>query len=255
LMARPNRTVQRLVPSIHGTAVLARLFGLAPWVALRAARAADRDAARAIALHHTRAARAAAGVRLDVGEFPEWERQEAGFVLVYNQTSMADDLGNLEVLWSHVDYNVLAAEYGYVPFFRRAASKTGMVLLQRGDRRASDAVLDRLAVAASSGAVVSMASEGRLSPDGSVGRFKRGAFLIAIRAGVPIVPMAVHGGRAILRPGSVRLRPGTLRYRFGTPIVVRGHTEDDARELADVARHAVTELYDAAAAEARAAVD
>jgi len=243
-----------LVESIRGITVLGRLFGLAPWAALRASRAGDRDSARSIALQHTRNARTAAGLRLDVGDFPTWEGPAAGFVLVYNQTSMADDLGNLEVLWPHVDYSVLAAEYGYIPFFRTAAARTGIILLRRGDRSASDAVLDRLAAAASSGAAVSMASEGRLSPDGTVGRFKRGAFLIAMRAGVPIVPMAVHGGRAILRPGSIRLRPGTLRYRFGRPLVVKGGTEEHARELAAVAQHAVTALYDAAAAEARVAV-
>lgn len=240
----------RLVETLRGAAVLGRLFGTGPMVAYRASRAAlDRGEARAIILRHVASVRRAARVELDAASVPT--RAESGFVLVYNQTSIADDLGNLEVLWRFVDYSVLASEYGRIPFFGSAASRVGIVLMKRGDRQATDEILARLTDWAGEGAVVSVAAEGRLSPDGEVGHFKRGAFLVAIRAGVPVVPMAVSGGRSILRPGSLRLRAGVLTYRFGSPISVDGLTEEGAPALAEEARQAVTRLLADARRESR----
>lgn len=211
----------------------------------------DRVAARAAAREHIVSARRHAGVELDVAPLPARESGR-GFVLVYNQTSLADDLGNLEVLWQFADRSVMAAEYGLIPFFQAAAPTLGIVLLRRGDRAATETILARLVHWAAAREVVSMAAEGRLSPDGRVAHFKRGAFLIAIRAGVPVVPMAVYGGRRILRPGSLRLRSGTLRYRFGSPISITGLTEADAPALAESARQVVATLYEEAARQSTA---
>ncbi|MEJ2207233.1 MAG: lysophospholipid acyltransferase family protein [Gemmatimonadota bacterium] len=239
-----------LTETLDGALAVGLLFGAAPWTAFQIARRdLDREAARALALAHTSSVRRRARIRLDCRGEPDRRPDGSAFVLVYNQTSMADDLGNLEVLWRFTDYSVLAAEYGYIPFFRAASDKIVIVLMQRGNRTATDRTLDRLVEAASAGAVVSVAAEGRLSPDGRVGHFKRGAFLVAIRAGVPIVPMAVQGGREILRPGSVRLRPGTLRYRFGAAIPVAGIAEDGAPALAEHTRQVVAGLVAEAAAQ------
>jgi 1-acyl-sn-glycerol-3-phosphate acyltransferase len=231
-----------LLETLRGAAVLGRLFGTGPMVARRASRAGlDRAAAREIILRHVATVRRAARVELDLAPVPV-RAPRSGFVLVYNQTSIADDLGNLEVLWQFTDFSVLAAEYGRIPYFGSAARRVGIVLMKRGDRQATDETLERLTGWAAGGAVVSLAAEGRLSPDGAVGHFKRGAFLVAIRAGVPVVPMAVSGGRSILPPGSLRLRPGVLTYRFGSPMSADGLSEDDAPALAEEARQAVARL-------------
>jgi len=238
----------------RGVAVLGRLFGTAPLVAFRVSRPPMvRATARAAVLEHVASARRAASVRLDVGPVPDRGDGSRGFVVAYNQTSIADDLGNLDVLWRFADRSVLAAEYGLIPFFEAAARRIGVVLMKRGDRVATEQTIARLVGWAARGEVVTVAAEGRLSPDGAVGHFKRGAFLVAIRAGVPVVPMAVHGGRRILRPGSLRLRSGTLRYRFGPAIPVDGLGEDDAPTLAERTRQVVAALYAEAESEARPA--
>lgn len=238
----------------RGISVLGRLFGIAPMVAFRVSRPQiDRAAARAMVLKHTALARRYAGVDLDLAPLPKRREIGSAFVLVYNQTSIADDLGNLEVLWQFADRSVMAAEYGLIPFFRAAAKTLGIVLIRRGDRAATELTLAHLVNWAAAGEIVSLGAEGRLSPDGQVGHFKRGAFLVAIRAGLPVVPMAVHGGRHILRPGSLRLRPGTLTYRFGPPISIEGLAEDGAPALAESARQVVATLYAEAARESSAA--
>jgi 1-acyl-sn-glycerol-3-phosphate acyltransferase len=231
----------------RGVGLFVRFFGAAPITALRVVRErGGREAARAHVVSHAARVRRWAGIGL-VATGEEHAAIPGGFVLVYNQTSLADDLGNVEVFWRFTDYNVMAAEYALIPFFTRAADRLGIVFLRRGDRAAADALLARLAGACAAGARVSMGAEGRLSPDGTVGHFKRGAFLVAIRAGVPVLPLAVQGGREILAPGTFRCRPGVLRYHIGAPIPVDGYAEADAPALAERARVAVAALYAAAA--------
>lgn len=70
------------------------------------------------------------------------------------------------------------------------------------------------------------------------------------RAGVPLVPVAFHGGHQTLSLHSVRARPGTIRVRFGAPISVEGFDESAVRALADKAQAALAALYAELAAEA-----
>lgn len=83
--------------------------------------------------------------------------------------------------------------------------------------------------------------EGRRTRIGKMMRFKPGAAYIAIKAGVPIVPMAIAGTRDILAPGSSHLHPGRAVLRFGQPIPTQGLVNRDASGLikrvqAEVAR-------------------
>ena len=90
-----------------------------------------------------------------------------------------------------------------------------------------------------------MAPQGRISPDGDVCHFKRGAFLVAIRAGVPVVPMGVRGGADILPARSLAMSRGVLRYRVGEPISTAGCSEADAPALAQRAHDVVVALVEA----------
>ena len=69
--------------------------------------------------------------------------------------------------------------------------------------------------------------------------FKKGAFHLAVQAQVPIVPVAISGGRASMRKGSAIVRPVRVSVRIGQPIPTAGMTVDDrdrliARVRADV---------------------
>ena len=220
---------------------LGRFFVALPLVARRAAALAPADA-RALALRHAAAARRRAGLDLVI-EGAERVPGAGAFVLVYNEGSLVQDLANLEMLARFgIDRAVLAAEYGLIPFFRRAAPRWGVVLLRRGHPTEVARTLDALVAALRAGERVSMAPQGRISPDGGVCHFKRGAFLVAIRAQVPVVPVGIRGGAEILAPGSIRMRPGVLRYRVGRPLPVAGSSEADAPALAERARREVEQL-------------
>jgi 1-acyl-sn-glycerol-3-phosphate acyltransferase len=227
--------------SARAAMTLGFFFARLPAIARRSA-AMDREAARALVLAHAEHSRRIAGIEIAiVGS--ERVPLASPFVLVYNETSIAQDLANLEILNQlHVDNAVFAAEYGLIPFFERAAPRWGVVLLRRGHRSEVDRVLSSLVTALRSGERVSMAPQGRISPDGTVCHFKRGAFLVAIRAGVPVVPVAVSGGYEIFPSRSSRMRPGVMSYRIGDPVSTAGMSDTDAPALAQFVQGLITGL-------------
>ncbi|HEX9186049.1 MAG TPA: lysophospholipid acyltransferase family protein, partial [Vicinamibacteria bacterium] len=87
--------------------------------------------------------------------------------------------------------------------------------------------------------------EGTRSPDGSVRRFKRGSFSLAIEAGVPVVPVSLAGVKAVVPSGLPSLRPGTVRVVLHPPVPVAGRTPDEAEALADEVRAIVAGGIDA----------
>lgn len=227
----------------RGVSLLLVGFGALPWVCRRAVREADAGGRATDALvAHAARVRARYGINVEVtGE--EHLPRTGGYVLAPNQQSLVDDLGTFHAIIPHIDLRALAAEYGRIPFVRAGVERSGGVFMERGNRAATDAVLARLTEAGQQGQRIAIWPEGKLSPDGQVGRFKRGAFLVAIRAQIPVVPVAVDGGHAILPPGSLRMRPGTLRYRFGAPLDTGGLVEDDAPALAARCQSIVTDMH------------
>jgi 1-acyl-sn-glycerol-3-phosphate acyltransferase len=73
--------------------------------------------------------------------------------------------------------------------------------------------------------------EGTRSEDGRVGRFKKGSFLVAIGAGLPVVPVSVIGSRDIMAKGRLMVRPGAVRVVIHEPIPTA-----DVRRREDVIR-------------------
>jgi len=232
----------KLLETLRGVRVLAAFYGGMALLARRAAAARTRAEARGLLLAHAARARQRAGIGLEI-EGVERLPRAAAFVLVYNEGSVVQDLGTLTVLdRCGVDHAVVAAEFGGIPFFARAASRWGVVLLRRGRRAEVDRTLAALVAALRAGERVSMGPQGRFAPDGRICHFKRGAFLVAIRAGAPIVPVGVAGGGDILPPRSLRIRPGILRFRIGEPISTAGRREEDAPALAEIAHAEVARL-------------
>jgi 1-acyl-sn-glycerol-3-phosphate acyltransferase len=79
--------------------------------------------------------------------------------------------------------------------------------------------------------VVAIFPEGTRSPEGTILPFKKGAFLLAIQAGVPIVPVAIEGSGTVLARGSFRVHPTPMRVTVGEPIPTSGLTVRDRDAL------------------------
>ena len=85
--------------------------------------------------------------------------------------------------------------------------------------------------------------EGTRTQDGSLLPFKRGAFLLAAGAGVPIVPFTINGSRERNPPKRLELHPGTISVRFAPPIPTAGVAEGELMERVREAVAAGLEVY------------
>ena len=86
--------------------------------------------------------------------------------------------------------------------------------------------------------------EGTRSPDGRIGRFKGGVFLLAIESQLPIVPISVSGTRHIMLKGRLMTCPGDVDVTVHAAIPTTGLTREDARALADQVRKTVEQDVD-----------
>lgn len=78
--------------------------------------------------------------------------------------------------------------------------------------------------------------EGTRSPDGRLLGFKKGAFLMAADAGVPVVPVTVSGSSALMPKGKIRLTPGVLQLKIHEPISTAGYTRENVSKLMEQVR-------------------
>jgi 1-acyl-sn-glycerol-3-phosphate acyltransferase len=103
-------------------------------------------------------------------------------------------------------------------------------------------ILQRWRTLVSEGLSLIIYAEGTRSADGRVARFKAGSFLLAIEAGLPIVPLAVIGTRRVMPKGRLRTEPADVRLIVHDPIqppAIEAPTIQDARALADRAHEIV----------------
>ncbi|RMH20343.1 MAG: 1-acyl-sn-glycerol-3-phosphate acyltransferase, partial [Gemmatimonadetes bacterium] len=183
----------------------------------------------------------AAGVRVRL-EGVEHIQEPRGRIIVSNHESWFD----VFALAAHLPGPhrfVGKRELDAIPVFGRAWRACGHVSIDRGNR---ESAIQSLSAAAArireQGFSIIMFPEGTRSPDGSLQPFKKGAFVLAIQSGVPIVPVAVIGSRAVMPKGSFSIRRGEILIRVGEPIDVGELSLQDRDALQARARSAVAAL-------------
>jgi len=81
--------------------------------------------------------------------------------------------------------------------------------------------------------------EGTTSPDGTIGEFKDGAFIIAVTSQVPVLPVAIDGTRRIWPPGRSAIHGGQVRIVVGSPLPTSGLAHHDIPRLREQARDVI----------------
>jgi 1-acyl-sn-glycerol-3-phosphate acyltransferase len=134
------------------------------------------------------------------------------------------------------------AELRSLPILVRAFDLAGFVPIQRGNRDQSLPAIDRAADALRAGTSFMIFPEGTRSRTGALLPFKKGGFIMAIKAQAPIVPTAIAGARDAMKKGSLVIQPVTVTVRFGTPVETAGMELDDRDQLAALVRQRVEAL-------------
>jgi 1-acyl-sn-glycerol-3-phosphate acyltransferase len=151
-------------------------------------------------------------------------------VIASNHQSMYD-VWALAAVVPVRNHFVAKKEIRKIPIFGRMSEAAGHVFVDRGHRIAaveSLKVAARRIVEENSTAIVF--PEGTRSLTGDLQKFKKGPFIMAIEAGVPIVPAVVEGTFEILPKRGFRLSPQPITVRFGKPVQTGkfSHDERDA---------------------------
>jgi 1-acyl-sn-glycerol-3-phosphate acyltransferase len=186
-----------------------------------------------------------AGVKLRIEGL---ERITAGgtYVFVSNHLSYMDIPSILPSI--PVQFRFMAKKSLWkVPFIGYHLRRAGHIPVEREDARAALKTMAEAArIVRESGVSVLVFPEGGRSPAG-LREFKEGAAYIAIKAGVPAVPIGLTGTRQVLTMGSLLVRPGQVTLRIGEPIPTTGLGPHDRRRLALQLRGRVVKLTQPAA--------
>lgn len=106
----------------------------------------------------------------------------------------------------------------FIPIFGWSLWMCGFIPIDRSDRERAIESLEKAARRIRAGISVLVFPEGTRSRTGRLRRFKKGGFMLALNAGVPVVPVVVLGTQEIMEKGSIAVRKGTITVRFGEPI-------------------------------------
>lgn len=174
-----------------------------------------------------------AGIRVDARGRPA-----AGpAVYVANHQSMLD-IPVLTLAIGAPFVFVARAGLGRLPIVGAVLRHSRCVLVDRQAPGGAEAALDQAAERLADGEAVLFFPEGTRSYDATLGAFYPGAFRLAERAGVPVVPVAVDGAARLVNERERTARPGRVRVRIGAPIA----PGPGADALADRARDEVARL-------------
>jgi 1-acyl-sn-glycerol-3-phosphate acyltransferase len=134
------------------------------------------------------------------------------------------------------------AELRKLPILTQAFDVAGFVPLERGNRDQSLPAIEGAATALREGSSFLIFPEGTRSRTSQLLPFKKGGFIMAIKAQAPVVPVAIEGAAAAMRKGSPWIQPVNVRVAFGPPIETAGLTLDDRDMLVEKSRAEVERL-------------
>lgn len=126
---------------------------------------------------------------------------------------------------------VAKAELFKVPVFGHGIRAIGMIEIQRDNRKAAFGAYDVAAQKIQAGNSVVVFPEGTRGYEYPLRPFKKGPFVLAVAAGVPIVPVILHGTIEVLKKGSLWAHPGMVDIHLLEPVETAGIVYEQRDEL------------------------
>ncbi len=156
-----------------------------------------------------------AGARLEVRALPRIPEGPA--IFVSNHESALDIWAIFAAMPRGFRF-IAKQELFRLPVFGWYLGVGGHVPVDRGNHARAVASLRKAAEAVRAGTSLVIFAEGTRSRDGSIQPFKKGPFVLAMEAGVPVFPIAISGSGAVTPKAAIAVHPGTIRLAVGDPV-------------------------------------
>jgi 1-acyl-sn-glycerol-3-phosphate acyltransferase len=173
---------------------------------------------------------------------PERLRRKGGAVFACNHLSYMDTpalFGSLPF-----QFRILANHYLFkYPFAGWHLTRSGQVPIDQSSMRSQVAGLMKGVATLKAGMPLLLFPDGSRSRDGHVHQFMSGAAFMALKAQVPIIPMALIGTHELLPMHTYHLNPRPLKLIVGEAIETTGHTTKEAPEFTDKLFQAISAMY------------
>jgi 1-acyl-sn-glycerol-3-phosphate acyltransferase len=171
------------------------------------------------------------------------ERVPRGTPVVFmaNHESLLDIPVLLSAIPSQVRFLAKKSLFS-IPFLGWAISAMGFIPVDRKNRRNAVRSFEEAAERIRRGRAVAIFPEETRTRSSALLPFQRGGFLIAIKAGIPIVPVGLDSPRDRMPRGSYVLRPGPITVRFGAPVPTEGRGVTEKAELMAEVRDQIQQL-------------
>jgi 1-acyl-sn-glycerol-3-phosphate acyltransferase len=178
-------------------------------------------------------------VRVEVGYAPELDPGKS-YVFLANHQSLFD----IPVLIATApgQLRMMAKRSLFqIPVFGWALRAGGFVPVDRADRSSARETFASASARLREGVSMLLFPEGTRSLDDTLLPFQRGGFLLALKSGLPVVPVGIRGSRAIQRRGSWAIHPGTVVITYGAPIDPAAYGLRRKKELIAEVRQRIAE--------------
>jgi 1-acyl-sn-glycerol-3-phosphate acyltransferase len=179
-----------------------------------------------------------AGVRLEVVRPPA---PPPGPVIFASNHESVLDIWVLFVLVPRAFRFIAKQELYRIPIFGWYLRVGGHVPVDRSNRTKAVASLSEAGEKVRSGTSIAVFPEGTRSRTGRIQPFKKGPFVIAREAGVPVVPIAIAGSGAVIPSHKLAVHPGTIRVVAGDPVYPKQF--EDKEPLLEAVRARIVELH------------
>ncbi len=153
------------------------------------------------------------------------------YVIISNHQSHLDICATRAALNRKILF-VAKKELLSVPIFGQALGLSDHIVIDRSDAQSAIDAVNEAAIRSPDQACILFYAEGTRSSDGSITAFKKGGVALALRCGLPIVPLAISGTRKFLPKGAALIRPGgAVRIFLAPPIETAGLSVKDRDAL------------------------
>lgn len=186
---------------------------------------------------------ALAGIDVDVqGTEHLWSHRPAVFVFNH-QSSLIDAMVTFKLLRTGYT-GVAKKEAAAVPVVGQILSLAQVVFVDRGNSTNPEAALAPAVERLREGVSVAIAPEGTRSHTPALGAFKKGAFHMAMQAGVPIVPIVIRNAGELMWRNAKTLRSGVVQVVVHPPIPTHGWTAETIGEHVEEVRQIFQDTLD-----------